>query len=60
MCRNEEISYDTNKLWLRQRKQLDTSTASRRVDKNRVESAVKVTKQKLNEMLDDKKNSIRN
>ncbi len=59
MCRDEEVSYDTDKLWLRQRKQLGTPTASRRVGKNRAEPAVKVTEQKLNEMLDDQKNPVR-
>jgi hypothetical protein len=58
MCRDEGISYGTGKLWLRQRKQLGTPTASRRVGKNRAGSAVKVTMKKLNEML-DVKNPIR-
>ncbi len=59
MCRDEGVSYGTGKLGLRQRKQLGTPTASRRVGKNQAGSAVKVTKQKLNEMLDDQKNSVR-
>jgi hypothetical protein len=49
---------NTSRNWLHLRKLLDTFITSRCTRKNWFKSAVKVTKQKLNEMLDEK-NSIR-
>ncbi len=59
MCKSERVSYGTGKLWLRQRKKLNTLTASRRIEKNRPESSVKVTNDQLTEMLNVKKNLVR-
>jgi transposase len=59
ICREENVSLSTGKKWLRQRKKLESAAASRRVGKNRAGRPVKVTPDQLNEMLDVKKNPVR-
>ncbi len=60
ICRGEEdVNLNTSKKWLHQRKKLDTSIASRRIDRTLAESAFKMTNDQLNEMLNVEKNSVR-
>ncbi len=59
ICKEKNVSLSTSKKWLRQRKQLRSTAASRRVSKNRAEGSVKVTSDQLNEMLNVKKNLVR-
>jgi hypothetical protein len=53
VCKKENVSWETNKKWLHQRKKLETSVASRRIDKKRSERSIKVTQNKLNELLNE-------
>jgi hypothetical protein len=56
LCEKKKVSWQTSKKWLHQRKKLDTFVASRRIDKKRFEAFVKMTQNKLNELL--KKNNL--
>lgn len=58
MCQDEKVPLNTANKWLFQRKELGTPIASRRINK-RCGRPIKTIAEKLNEMLNDKKNLVR-
>lgn len=59
ICMKKNIKHRTGQLWLRQRRQLKTLIASRRISKRRSERPRKISDNQIDEMLNFEKNPVR-